>query len=110
MNEIEINSVEQFKQEALNFDGITLIDFWAPWCSPCKMLGPIIHDIAEKYSANPKVKILKVNVDENQELSAALQIQSIPTVFLLSQGKIVDKLIGVRQAFEYEQKINALLS
>ncbi|HCB51081.1 TPA: thioredoxin [Patescibacteria group bacterium] len=109
MNEVQITSVEQFREEVLNFDGISLIDFWAEWCGPCRILTPIIHDIAAKYSQNPKVKIIKINVDENQELAGALQIQSIPTVFLSKEGKIIDKMIGVRQAMEYEQKIESAL-
>ena len=109
MNEIHITSAEQFKKEVLAFDGISVIDFWAEWCGPCRMLGPIIGDLAKKYTTNPKVKIIKINVDENQDIAASLQIQSIPTVFLVHEGKIVDKMIGVRQGFEYEQKINQFL-
>lgn len=109
MSEIQITSVEQFKKETVEFDGVCLIDFWAPRCSPCKMLGPIIEKIAEKYKDNPKVKVIKVDIEQNQDIAGALQIQSIPTVHIVNKGKLVDQIVGIIQGSEYVKKIDALI-
>jgi thioredoxin 1 len=69
MTVTHLTSAEEFKQNILPFDGIVLIDFWATRCSPCKMLGPIIEKVGDHYANNPKVKIVKVDVDQNQELA-----------------------------------------
>ena len=79
---IHIESTEQFKTEVLEFDGITLVDFRAEWCGPCRMLGPIMEELANDYEGKP-VKIVKVNVDNNPELSQTFEISSIPAVFLM---------------------------
>ncbi|MBD3320864.1 MAG: thioredoxin [Chitinivibrionales bacterium] len=74
-------------------EGIALIDFWAPWCGPCKMQGPIIESIAEEYKDS--ITAGKCNVDENPNTAASLGIQSIPTVILYKDGKMAEKFVGV---------------
>ena len=76
-------------------EGVTLIDFWAPWCGPCRMQGPIVEAVAEKYSG--KAKVGKCNVDENQKTAAKLGIQSIPTLVLYKDGEVVERFVGVTQ-------------
>ncbi|MDY6912692.1 MAG: thioredoxin [Chloroflexota bacterium] len=83
-----------------NFDaetgsGVTLIDFWAPWCGPCKMQGPIVEKVAEQMAG--KAKVGKCNVDENQSVANRFGIQSIPTLIILEDGKETDRLVGVQQ-------------
>jgi thioredoxin 1 len=79
-----------FQAETSN--GLVLVDFWAEWCGPCRMVGPVLEEISKEYGS--KVTIKKLNVDENQETAQALGIQSIPTMLLYKDGKIVDKLVG----------------
>jgi thioredoxin 1 len=81
-----------FKTEVLDATLPTLVDFWAPWCGPCKALAPVIEEIAQEYTG--RVKVLKVNTDESQEIAAQLNIRSIPTVLLFHRGQIVETIVG----------------
>lgn len=95
-----------------NFDsevasGVALVDFWAPWCNPCKMLSPIIDKLAVEYEG--KAKICKVNSDEEAELSARFGIRSIPTLFFMKDGEIKDQITGVQPEQVIRQKLDALL-
>lgn len=88
---IEITD-KDFKQEVLDSKQLVLIDFWAPWCGPCKMLGPILEDLAQEVS---NVKIVKINIDENLEVPSQLGIRSIPTMMLYKGGENIATKIGV---------------
>lgn len=92
MSVLEI-TVENFEQEVLRSDKPVLIDFWATWCGPCRMMGPVVDEFAEEH---PEIKVGKVNVDEQMPLAAAFGIESIPTLVAIKDGKAVDLLIGVR--------------
>jgi thioredoxin 1 len=81
-----------FEQEVIESDLPVLVDFWAPWCGPCLMVAPAIEEIAETYQG--KLKVVKVNVDENPRLSTSYQILSIPTMILFKDGKPADSVIG----------------
>ncbi|KPJ88662.1 MAG: thioredoxin [Spirochaetes bacterium DG_61] len=85
-------STQQFKDEVLNETIPTVVDFWAPWCGPCRMVGPILEDIARGYPG--RIKVVKVNSDENPDLSAQFQIQGIPTIILFREGREIDRLVG----------------
>ena len=85
---------ENFEAEVMSSDRPVLIDFWAPWCGPCRMLSPTISEIAEEYG--DKVKVCKVNVDEQGELASTFGVMSIPTLVVIKEGKIVNSVIGVR--------------
>ena len=74
--------------------GVTLIDFWAPWCMPCKIQGPIVSEVADE--AVGKAAICKLNIDENKKTAAELGIRSIPTILIFKDGKVVDKFVGVK--------------
>lgn len=80
-----------FESEVINSDKPVLVDFWAPWCGPCKMVGPVLEEIAAE---NEGVKIVKVNVDENQQYAGKLGVFNIPTMIIYKGGEPVDKLVG----------------
>ena len=84
---------ENFKEEVLNSEKQVLVDFYADWCGPCKMMSPIIDEIAEELGEN--VKVGKINVDNNQELAIQYDVMSIPTIMIFNKGNIVKTFIGV---------------
>jgi thioredoxin 1 len=93
-----------FEAEVKNQKGLVLVDFWAAWCGPCKMIAPILEQISEEMKEN--LKIMKVNVDENQSTAAKFGIRSIPTVILFKDGIMVEQLVGVRPKEEIKKVIN----
>ncbi|HHT04947.1 MAG TPA: thioredoxin [Hydrogenispora sp.] len=94
---------DNFKAEVLDYQGVAMVDFWAPWCGPCRMVAPIIDQLAEEYAG--KVKIGKVNTDENLALSTEYQIMTIPTMLVFKDGKVVDTINGALP----KQRIAAVL-
>ncbi len=84
---------KNFEQEVSKSEIPVLLDFWASWCGPCKMLSPIVDEVAEEI--NGKVKVGKVNVDDEQELARAFNIMSIPTLIVINNGKLVNQSVGV---------------
>ena len=95
---------ENFENEVLNSDKPVLVDFWAQWCGPCRMLGPIIEEIANDYEG--KVKVGKVNVDEQPNLASKYGIASIPTVIVFKNGKPEKTLVGLRSKNEIEKLLS----
>jgi thioredoxin 1 len=98
MSHIELNK-DNFNQEVLKFDGKVLVDFWAPWCGPCQMLGPVIEELSTELEG--KAKVAKVNVDENQELSVQYNVSSIPMVLIFDKGEIKQTILGFRPKNDY---------
>ena len=90
---------ENFEEEVVKSEVPVIVDFWAPWCGPCKMVAPIIEEIARDYS--DKVKVGKINVDEQSSLAVKYGIQSIPTVILFKKGEVVQKIVGYRPKESY---------
>ena len=102
----EINLTNQnFEEEVLKSDLPVLVDFFATWCGPCKMIAPIIVEIAERYEG--KVKVGKVNVDDENELAMRYEISSIPTLVLFKDGKVANTKIGLCSKSEIENMINS---
>ena len=101
MSAININK-KNFQTEILDSDKPVLLDFWAPWCAPCRRVVPLIEEIAKERS---DIKVGKINVDEEQELAVQFQIMSIPTLMVIKNGKIVNQTMGARP----KQQILAML-
>lgn len=97
---------ENFQAEVLESDQLSVVDFWAPWCGPCKAVGPTIEALAEDYEG--KVNIGKVNVDENPQISMKYGITSIPAIFFIKNGEVVDKVVGAQPKSALNSKIASL--
>lgn len=92
MSVVIINK-ENFENEVLKSEKTVLLDFWASWCGPCRMVSPIVDEIADEY---PEYKVGKVNVDEQPELASAFEVMSIPSLFVLKDGKVVNSSVGAK--------------
>ena len=103
---MEINTNDaNFKEVVLKSNLPVLVDFWAEWCMPCRMVAPTVKAIAKKYQG--KLKVCKVNVDEAPEASSEYGIMSIPTLAIFKNGKVVDKMVGVVPESELASKVNS---
>ncbi|MBQ6894980.1 MAG: thioredoxin [Clostridia bacterium] len=103
MKEITLTK-SNFESEVLNYEGKVLVDFWASWCGPCKMIAPVIEEIANEFEG--RVKVGKVNVDDEAELSIKYQVMSIPTILIFENGEITNKAIGYRSKEELIELLN----
>jgi thioredoxin 1 len=97
-------STSNFQEVVLNSDKPVLVDFWAEWCGPCKMIGPLIEELATEYDG--KAVIGKLNVDENPDIAATYGIRSIPTLLVFKGGEIVDRIVGSVPKSNIAQKID----
>ncbi|MDA3967515.1 MULTISPECIES: thioredoxin [Helicobacter] len=88
-------------------DGVVLVDFWAPWCGPCRMIAPVIDKLAQDYAG--KAKICKVNTDEHQDLASKFGIRSIPTIYFYKDGQKIDEMIGASSEQDLKNKLDDLI-
>ncbi len=94
---------ENFEQEVLKSDTPVMVDFWASWCGPCRMVAPIMDELSEEVTG---AKICKVNVDDEGELAAQYRIMSIPTIMIFKNGEVVEKIVGARTKEEFLELLN----
>jgi thioredoxin 1 len=94
----------------LSDNKLTVLDFWAPWCGPCRVLSPIIDEIADEHTDSEKVNVAKVNVDENSDLAVKYGIRGIPSILFIKDGNVVDRFVGMKTKNEIQEKINSLMN
>lgn len=99
---------QTWEQEVLKSSGTTMVDFWAAWCGPCQMIAPTIDELAVEYAG--KLKVYKLNTDENPDIAGKYQIMGIPTLLFFKDGKLVDKIVGAASKKQFKQKIDSILS
>ncbi len=105
---MEVKNITQteFDEEVLKSDIPVLVDFWAPWCGPCKMLNPTIQQVADDFAG--KVKVLKLNVDESPQIASRYQVMSIPTLLVFTEGTVKHQLVGVVNKNKIAERLNSV--
>ncbi len=106
-NAVEVNS-QTWQQEVMQSSTPVMVDFWAAWCGPCKMIAPTIEELAEEYQG--KMKVCKLNTDENPEIASQHQIMGIPSLLFFKEGKVIDKIVGAASKKQFKEKIDAVLT
>jgi thioredoxin 1 len=100
--ELTVSNFDQVTKE-----GVSLVDFWAPWCGPCRMIAPVIEELAAEFEG--KANICKVNTDEEQDIAVKYGIRSIPTILFFKNGEVVEQMVGAASKQAFADKLNALL-
>lgn len=106
-NAIKVDSAG-WEAQVMKASELVMVDFWAVWCGPCQMVAPIVDELAAEYAG--KVRVMKLNTDENPEIAGRYQVMSIPTILFFKNGQLVEKLIGARPKRAFKEVIDSLLS
>jgi len=104
---VELNS-ENFDSEVSNYQGTVLVDFWAPWCGPCRMVGPVVEELAKEYQG--KAKVAKLNTDDAPDVASKFGIRSIPTLLFFKNGTVVQQLVGAYPKSKINEKLQSALA
>ncbi len=107
MGDVTNVTTDSFEQDVLQAKGLVMVDFWATWCGPCKIVGPIVEELATEFDG--KATFAKINTDENPDLASRFNIRGIPTLMFFKGGKTVDQLVGAVPKAQLVDKINTLL-
>jgi thioredoxin 1 len=108
MSKIDEITSDVFKSEVLESDKPVVVDFWAPWCGPCRMVGPVLEEISQKM--NGKIKFVKLNTDENQKTAMDYQIMAIPSLLIFKDGQEVDRIVGFVPQEQLEADLQKIIS
>jgi thioredoxin 1 len=100
-------TVDNFDQEVIQSSNLVMVDFWATWCGPCKIVAPVVEELAKEYEG--KVTFVKVNTDENQDLATKYNIRGIPTLMFFKEGNIADQVVGAVPKAQLKSKIDSLM-
>ena len=106
-NELQVTDAN-FEAEVLKSALPVLVDFWAPWCGPCRMIGPVIEELAKEYAG--KIKVVKLNTDENQDTASNYRISAIPTILLFKAGKVAHELVGLQPKEELKKHLDEMIA
>ncbi len=101
-------TTDTWEKEVLNSSGLVMIDFWAVWCGPCRMIAPTVEELAKEYAG--KVKVAKLNTDENPEIATRYKIMGIPTIMFFKSGQKMDQIVGAVPKSQLKSKLDALIS
>ncbi|MDA8060643.1 MAG: thioredoxin [Leptospirillum sp.] len=99
---------QDWEKDVLGSKGLMMVDFWAPWCGPCRSVAPIVEELSVEYAG--KVQFVKLNTDDNQDIAVRYQVMGIPTLMFFKDGQIVDKVVGAQSKKNFKDKIDTLLA